>query len=179
MRDGYDAPPVAHRLGAVGTGAAYAAAILAFAYAAVSLYWMVGGKLLLSTVGGSVEDIARRGGAPAVILGLTTTVVKIAGGLLALSLVRPWGRVIPRAWLLLCAGLASVVLTLYGGILVLAGALVLAGMVHPAGAVDRTALRWHVAIWDMWFLIWGVLLTVATVACWRRGPHRGGPPQHE
>ncbi len=53
MRNGYDAPPVAPRLGARGPGAAYAAAILAFAYAAVSLYWTLGGKLLLATVGGA------------------------------------------------------------------------------------------------------------------------------
>ncbi len=124
-----------------------------------------------------MEDIALRGGAPAVILGLAVTVLKIAGGLLALAPVRPWGRVIPRAWLLVCAGLASVVLTVYGAILVLVGALVLSGTVHPAGAVDRTALRWHAALWDMWFLLWGVLLTVATVAYWRRGRIRGRPAE--
>ena len=41
-----------------GTVAAYAAAIVAFAYALVSLYWAVGGHGLLSTVGGYVEQFA-------------------------------------------------------------------------------------------------------------------------
>ena len=37
---------------AVGTAAAYTAAIVAFAYALVSLYWAVGGHGLVSTVAG-------------------------------------------------------------------------------------------------------------------------------
>jgi len=35
-----------------------------------------------------------------------------------------------------------------------AGSLVLSGAVRPAAAVDRTALRWHVLVWDTWFLVW-------------------------
>jgi hypothetical protein len=27
--------------------------------------------------------------------------------------------------------------------------------------VDRTALWWHLLVWDAWFLVWGVLLGVA------------------
>lgn len=155
------------RLAAAGAFAAYAAAILAFAYAAVSLYWTLGGRLLLATVGGFAEDIAHAGGVPAILLGLTTTAVKAGGGLLALALIRPWRRAIPRRLLLGCAAGASAVLTGYGGVLVAAGALALAGAVPTGGAADLTALRWHVAVWDLWFLAWGLLLTVATVARWR------------
>jgi hypothetical protein len=59
-----------------------------------------------------------------------------------------------------------VVLTCYGGLLVVAGGLVLGGLISPSGPVDRTALRWHVFLWDLWFLVWGVLLGVAA---WRYG----------
>jgi hypothetical protein len=38
---------------------AYAAAALAFGSAAVSLYWTLGGTVLLDTVGGTFEDLAR------------------------------------------------------------------------------------------------------------------------
>jgi hypothetical protein len=38
---------------------AYAAAGLAFASAAVSLFWTLGGTLLLDTVRGAIEDLAR------------------------------------------------------------------------------------------------------------------------
>jgi hypothetical protein len=83
--------PVTSRLTRAGTPAAYAAAVLAFAYAAVSLYWTMGGRLLLETVGGTAVEVARGGGMPAVLLGLTATVLKVVAGLLALVLVRPWG----------------------------------------------------------------------------------------
>jgi len=157
---------------AVGTAAAYAAAIVAFAYALVSLYWAVGGHGLISTVGGYVEQFARRGGAVPVLVALAATVAKVAGGLLALALVRPWGRAVPRRWLLLGSTGASVLLVAYGGLNVLAGALVLSGVMHPAGSVDRTALRWHVAVWDLWFLVWGILLAMATLGYWRRTADR-------
>ena len=164
------APPAPAASGwpAMGTVAAYVAAVVAFAYALVSLYWAVGGHGLISTVGGYVEQFARRGGAVPVLVALAATVAKVAGGLLALALVRPWGRVVPRRWLLLGSTGASVLLVAYGGLYVLAGALVLSGVVHPAGSVDRTVLRWHVGVWDLWFLIWGILLALATIGYRRR-----------
>ena len=93
-----------------GTVAAYAAAVVAFAYALVSLYWAVGGHRLISTVGGYVAHLAREGGAVPVLVALAAVTAKVAGGLLALALVRPWGRVIPRRWLLAVATAASVLL---------------------------------------------------------------------
>ena len=151
-----------------GTAAAYAAAIVAFAYALVSLYWAAGGQGLVSTVGGYVERFAREGGAVPVLVAVAAAVVKIVGGLLALALVRPWGRVVPRQWLLTFSVVASALLVVYGALDVAGGALVLSGAVHPSGGVDRNALRWHVALWDLWFLVWGLLLAVATAGYRRR-----------
>jgi len=138
----------------------------------MSLYWAVGGHGLVSTVGGYVEQFARRGGAVPVVVALAATAAKAAGGLLALALVRPWGRVVPRRWLLAGAAAASALLVLYGAVNVAAGALVLLGVIHPAGGVDRTALRWHVGVWDLWFLVWGVLLALAAAGYWRRTVNR-------
>jgi hypothetical protein len=152
----------------VGAVTAYAAAVVAFAYALMSLYWALGGHALISTIGGSVEQFARRGGALPVLVALAVTLTKVAGGVLALALVRPWGRVVPRGWLLIGSAGASVLLVVYGGLNVLLGALVLSGVIHPAGSVDRTALRWHAGVWDMWFLVWGILLALATAGYWRR-----------
>ena len=123
-----------------------------------------------STVGGYAEHAAQRGGAGAVVLGLATVAVKVAGGLLALALVRPWGRVVPRVWLLIVSAAASALLVLYGALNVLAAVLVLADVIHPSGSVDRTALRWHAGVWDLWFLVWGILLAIAAVSCWRTQP---------
>lgn len=141
---------------AIGVASAHAAAVLALSYAAVSLYWAVGGTALLSTVGGTVADIARHGGLPAVALGLATAAVKLACAVLALALVRPWGPALPRPLLLSCAAAASVMLSCYGAIQVAAGSLVLSDTVRAAAPVNWTALRWHVWIWDGWFLIWGI-----------------------
>jgi hypothetical protein len=63
---------------------------------------------------------------------------------------------------------ASALLVVYGALNGLLGALVLSGVIHPAGSVDLTALRWHVEVSDMWFLVWGTLLALATVGYWRR-----------
>ena len=164
--------PAASRRAAVGTVAAYAAAIVAFAYALVSLYWAAGGQALISTVGGYVQQFADRGGAAPLLAALAAAVAKVAGGLLALALARPWGRAVRRRWLLIVSAGASMLLVAYGGLNVLLGALVLAGVIHPAGGVDRTALRWHVGVWDLWFLVWGILLTLATVGYARRTANR-------
>lgn len=107
-----------------------------------------------------------------VMVALAVTLAKVAGGLLALALVRPWGRVVPRGWLLTGSAGVSVLLVLYGGLNVLLGALVLSGVIHPAGSVDRMALRWHVGVWDLWFLVWGILLALATVGYGRRTAKR-------
>ena len=172
-RSGRSAAPAAAT--AVGTCAAYAAGIVAFAYALVSLYWALGGHALLSTVGGFAEQAARRGGVFSAVLGLAAAAAKALGGVLALALVRPWGRAVRRRWLLIASAAASVLLIVYGGINVLAGALVLSGVIHPPGGADRIALRWHVGLWDMWFLVWGILLAVATSSYRRRTKGKARP----
>jgi len=159
----------------VGTVTAYAAAIAAFAYALMSLYWALGGHALVSTIGGYAEQFAGRGGAVPVLLALAATLAKTAGGLLALALVRPWGEMVPRGWLLGGSAGASALLVVYGGLNVLLGVLVLLGVIHPTGSVDRTALRWHAGVWDLWFLVWGILLALAVADYWRRTAPRARP----
>jgi Protein of unknown function (DUF3995) len=146
--------------------AAYAACALALLYAVPSFYWALGGTAGLRTVGGAIERLGRTHDPASIALGIGAGVLKVAGGLLALALVRPWGRAIPRRLLLGAAWAASTVLTAYGGLLVAVGALVLTGRIGASGPVDRTALRWHVLLWDLWFLVWGLLLGVAA---WQYG----------
>jgi hypothetical protein len=38
---------------------------------------------------------------------------------------------------------------------------VLTGVLDSGGPVDRRALSWHVLLWDLWFLLWGLALAVA------------------
>lgn len=144
--------------------ASAAAAGLAFASAAVTAYWLLGGTALLDTVGGYAEDIARSGGAVALLLGVLVVAVKIIGGLVALCLARQGWPGWSRRLLLVAGGLGSAVLVVYGGLLVVVGALVLTDVLLPDGSIDRRALRWHVLVWDLWFLLWGLALGIAT---WR------------
>jgi hypothetical protein len=146
---------------------AYTAAGLAFASAAISLYWTLGGTALLDTVGGALEELARERSAGAVALGTATVAAKLAAGALALALTRPVRRLLARL-----ATVGGVTLALYGGVLVAAGALVLAGAVEPDGETDEYALRWHVFVWDLWFLVWGVALALAARRAVRRPPRR-------
>jgi hypothetical protein len=149
--------------------AAYGACAAAVGYAAVSLYWALGGTAGLDTVGGYAETMARSGGPVALLVISVTVLAKLAGGLLALALVRPWGRRLPRRALLVAGIGVSAVLILYGGVEVVAEGLAETGVIRPAGSVDWTALRWHLGLWDSWFLVWGLLLAAATRGC-RRQP---------
>ena len=139
--------------------AAYGSCALAWLYALVSAYWTAGGSWLLATVGGQVEDLARRGGTAALLVGVVTVLLKLAGGVLGLALVRPWGRRLPQRPLRAAALAAGGLLVLYGGANVVLGGLALLGVFGTPA--DLVALRWHVGLWDLWFLLWGVLLLVA------------------
>jgi Protein of unknown function (DUF3995) len=150
---------------------AYAAAVLAFASAAVSVYWTLGGTALLDALGGTFERLARDRSAAALALGIMVILVKVAGGLLALALVRPWGTTVGRRLLLPPSVLGGMILVLYGGAEVLLGGLVLGDVITPSGPVDEHALRWHVFVWDLRFLFWGLALGLAA---WRY--HREGRP---
>ena len=144
--------------------AARVAAGLAFLSAATTAYWLFGGTALLGTLGGSLERLARGRSGGALALGATVVVIKSVTGVLALLLLSPRRR----GWRMI-AGLgilAAVALCLWGTANVLVGALVLSGAIERAD-VDRHALRWHVFLWDSWFLVWGVALVLALVGAIR------------
>ena len=143
---------------------AYAACGVALAYAVVSFYWAFGGTAGIDTLGGRLEELARSGDPVVLWLAGVAGVAKLAGAVLALALARPWGRVVPRRVLVVVAWVGAVVLVVYGAVNAVAGALVLGGVVEVAGGVDRTALWWHVLVWDLWFVVWGVLLGMAAWA---------------
>jgi len=152
---------------------AWLAAGLAFASAGVSAYWTLGGDRLLDTVGGEIERLARERSAGALALGATTVLLKVLAGALAVGLAQLDVGGTRRRLLLWANGLAGAVLCLWGAANVVVGALVLGGAIEPAADVDRRAIRWHVFVWDMWFLVWGVALAVAVAAARRDRSPRG------
>jgi hypothetical protein len=149
---------------AAGPGAAwpgYAAFGWGLVFAGISFYWGCGGTLGLDTVGGDIESMAKAGDPKIYLAVWVTGVLKVVGAVLALALVRAWGRRLPRRPLLVLGWCAAVLLTLYGGFLVAADALADAGVITPSGPIDWTALRWHLWVWDMSFLVWGLLFAAA------------------
>ncbi len=147
-------------------GAAGAAAALAFASALVTLYWTLGGTAGLDTVGGPFEELARERSPGALALGAAVVVAKVGAGLLALALLRRPGRGPATT-----AAVGGALLACYGGLLVGVGAVVLLGVGEPPA--DAYALRWHVGVWDLWFLLWGAALAAAGMRARRDRGARG------
>jgi hypothetical protein len=142
------------------TWAAHAAAVWAFAFAALSFYWAAGGTLGLGSVGGTIAGIGRSQAWFAWIVWLTA-LAKTAAGMLALSLVRPWGDRFARGLRLTAGVAAGALLTLYALLNLGARGLQALAAVPTPASMHSAAAWWHLLLWDPWFLAGGVLFLVA------------------
>ena len=150
-----------------GSAAAKAAFVLGLLYAAVSVYWALGGTWLLATVGGALPRQGRAGTAILVLAVWAAVVIKTVAAVLPLLALR---RMTSSGWhraVSLLAWIEAGILTVYGLVLTVVGLLVQAGTIHLSAGADHRALAWHAYLWDPWFLIWGLLVAGAL----RRGPH--------
>jgi hypothetical protein len=145
------------------------------AYAAVSVYWALGGTWLLDTVGGTLEQQGRTGN-PGIILAVwAATVLKVIGAIVPLAAV---GAILGQATIAgrrhvrVLAWLEAAILTIYGLVLTVAGLLVQSGVIAVAANADQRALAWHAYLWDPWFLLWGVLVTAAMMQSRQPGAAR-------
>ncbi len=97
-------------------------------------------------------------------------VVKALGGLVALALVQPWGRRLPR-WLLRAATWAGGGLALlYGAASFVQHTLMLSGLIAVPAGLGRSAARWHLLLWDPWWILGGVLFVAMA---WVSGAAQG------
>jgi len=161
-------PALAGPRGRWAVGAGYAAFAWGLIFALISFYWGCGGTIGLDTVGGSIERLAREHSASILVAVWVTGLLKLVGAVLALALVRPWGSKLPRRLVTLLGWTAAVLLTLYGGTLVAADALAVTGAIKPRTPIARVPLLWHLWVWDMSFLIWGLLFASAAWCFTRR-----------
>jgi hypothetical protein len=137
---------------------AYAAAAWAFAFAAISAYWALGGTVGVKTIAADIGRVALAND-PRVV-GVTAAAKAIAG-LLVLSLARPWGHLLPR-WLRLAAvWIAGAVFALYGVANLIDHGRMVAGLRATPEILGERAARWHLLLWDPWWLLGGVLFLVA------------------
>ena len=98
-----------------------------------------------------------------------TGALKALGGLLALALVQPWGRVIPRWMRLTAAWGAGALMFLYGGASMVQFSLMSAGVLSVPASVGTTAVRWHLLLWEPWWMLDGLLFMAAAWLAGRRG----------
>jgi len=145
---------------------AQAALILGVSFAAVSVYWGLGGTWLLDTVGGSLEKQARAGTTGVYIAAWVAATLKLTAAVLPLAAVRglmrgAWRR---KVWVL--AWLAAGTLTTYGLLQTTVTMLAQAGVLAQ-GSFTPSEVAWHAYFWDPWFLVWGILASGALL----RGRH--------
>jgi hypothetical protein len=141
---------------------AYAASIWAFVFAALSFYWAAGGMVGAETLGEGIARLAAARDNELIIVTWITGVLKVIAGLLALALVQRWGRVFPHWLLRLAAWSAGLLFLGYGIVNVIQHAMMI---VDPSrigellGSVN--AVRWHLALWDPFWMIGGLLFIAA------------------
>jgi uncharacterized protein DUF3995 len=113
------------------------------AYAAISVYWAVGGRRLLDTVGISLSQPGQAGHLAALLAVWGVAAVKAVAALLPLLAVGVWPRNTGDGLKKLARVLAwieTAILTGYGLILTASGLLIQAGVIKPAANADHLAL---------------------------------------
>jgi Protein of unknown function (DUF3995) len=154
-----------------GLTAGWAACAVGLAYVAISVYWGVGGTWLLATVGGSLAK-----GNPSVGIQLAVWAAVVLKAIAAVLPLLAVGALSPAfaarpprtRWLRRLTWIEAAILSAYGLVLTVTGLLVQSGVIVPPASADHRALRWHAYLWDPWFLIWGLLVTIALVQTRRR-----------
>ncbi|MCC9196714.1 DUF3995 domain-containing protein [Arthrobacter sp. zg-Y820] len=128
-------------------------------HAAFSLYWAVGGRWLLATVGAwAVEHATQAPLEAGLVLGAIGTAKLLAAAIPPAVIYGqlPW----QRFWRAL-SWIGGIFLTIYGAANTVTGAAVLAGAIRPAGGYDAAAMVGHAWLWDPLFLVWGAALCLA------------------
>ena len=168
---------------------AVAGLVVGLAYAAISVYWAVGGRWPLNTVGISLSQPGQAGHLAALLAVWGAAAVKAVAAVLPLLAIGVWPRTAnggPRRLARVLTWIETAILVSYGLVLTASGLLVQAGVIKVAAHADRLAREWHAYLWDPWFLIWGIFVFLAL---WRSrsasqnhlpGCARGSPgvPQH-
>ena len=147
-----------------GMLAALAGLAVGLAYATISVYWAVGGRWLLNTVGISPSQPGQAGHLAALLAVWGAAAVKAVATVLPLLAIGVWPRTANgglRRLVRVLTWIEAAILTGYGLVLTVSGLLVQAGVIEAVAHADRLALKWHAYLWDPWFLIWGIFVFLA------------------
>jgi hypothetical protein len=147
----------------------YAACAWALVFSLQSFYYAAGGTAGANTWPPSiVEPVLAREPLWVAIMWVTGA-LKVLLALLALALVWSRGRGLLRRLLLAGAWGATAFLGLYGLANLVQHGLMVAGVVGIPEGLGETAARWHLFLWDPYWLLGGVLFAVAARQ-YQRGP---------
>jgi Protein of unknown function (DUF3995) len=139
--------------------AGYAACAWALAFAIPSLYWGLGGEAGIESIAARPEEIA---GISDDGIVLATAAAKIVAGLAVLALVqnRPGGRA--HGALRIAVRVGGALLVLYGAAEFVDHLLMVTGAIDTPPELGSTAAAWHLALWDPYFVLGGVLFWLAS-----------------
>lgn len=154
-----------------GRVALWLAAVAGGIHGLVSLYWALGGRQLLDTVGPWAVDLADDAPVAAALALFVVALVKFAGA--AVPLLVEAGRLPGRRRWRVAEWVGAAFLVLYGGINTVIAGLVLSGVIVPDGGYDRAAMIGHALLWDPLFLGWGLFLVAGLALTRTPGRRRG------
>lgn len=161
-------------------GAAYAACAWAWAFAAVSFYWALGGTVGLATLGTKIEQLAlARDPTMLWVGGWGAGVAKFVGGLLPLALVQPWGERMPRRLLRLLVWAGGIGMALYGIASFVQHSLMMSGIIRLPEGLGRTGAAGHLILWDPWWTLGGILYIITAWSTTRSARRPHFPQQHD
>jgi len=144
-----------------GLRLALAGMLLGLLYAALSVYWGLGGTTLLDTVGGWLERGGRAGDLVVVLALWAAVVLKVIAAVLPLLAIYRLGGMRWQRPVVVLTWIEAAVLVIYGLVLTTVGLMVQLGVIAASTSADHRALAWHAYLWDPWFLVWGLLVTAA------------------
>lgn len=159
-----------------GRAAFLAAAAFGIVHAGFSVYWAVGGKWLLWSLGSSLLESFEGWEWLLFPIGIVKLVAAVTPFILAQQ--GWWRRRLSQS----ACWLGAAVLVVWGGLNTVVGNLVLAGVIQSGSGFDRLGMIGHAWLWDPLFLVWGVALCVALFASRRipvQDPASGANLQHE
>ena len=137
----------------------WTAGLAGLVHAGFSLYWALGGRWLLATVGQWAVDLSAEAPlAAGIALGLVAA-AKLLGATIPIGVA--YGRVPwPRLWRgISWAG--GLLLVAYGGVNTIVALAVLAGAIRPEGGYDADSMMGHAYLWDPLFFLWGGTLVLS------------------
>lgn len=144
------------------------ACVAGILHAAASIYWALGGRWLLDTVGAwAIEAVASEPALTSVLLGAIGVAKLLAVSIpIALSKGKiPW----LKFWRIVC-WIGAIAILLYGLANVVISSGVLLGIINPGAEYDHAAMIGHAFLWDPLFAVWGAALLVWL--CCTRKPTR-------